>query len=274
MGYKGGWLMRLDVECCIALQAPWATPAVLMLTPQSGLGQTVVAESLTVDPASGLRLYNDLYGNHCHRLVLPAGPITVTATAIVDVPDEVDVDVTAPLTPFDELPDWVIQFCLPSRYCHSDVMRDQALEIVGTVLPGYPQVEAIRAWIASSVRYEYGTSDFSTTASDTFQTRAGVCRDFAHLGIALCRAIEIPARMVVGYLHELDPMDQHAWWEAYVGGRWYTFDATQAAAAGQPCRRRLRARRRRRRVHHAVRARRADVDEGVRQPGTRRAGAG
>ena len=232
VGYKG-W-MRLDVERRIALQAPWATPAVLMLTPQSGLGQTVVAESLTVDPASGLRLYSDLYGNHCHRLVLPAGPITSTATAIVEVPDEVDVDVTAPLTPFDELPDWVIQFCLPSRYCllptpcairpwRSSAPCSRATRRSRRFAPGSPRRFATNMAPATS----------PTTASDTFQTRAGVCRgDFAHLGIALCRAIEIPARMVVGYLHELEPMDQHAWWEAYIGGRWYTFDATQAQPRG------------------------------------------
>jgi transglutaminase-like putative cysteine protease len=82
------------------------------------------------------------------------------------------------------------------------------------------------------VKYKYGTSDASTSAVDTAKKRVGVCRDFSHLGIALCRALRIPARMVVGYLHELDPMDLHAWFEAYVGGRWYTFDATQKTPKG------------------------------------------
>ena len=99
-------------------------------------------------------------------------------------------------------------------------------------LPGYPQVEAIRAWIAANIRYEYNTSSASTSAIETLATGAGVCRDFAHLGIALCRAIDIPARMVVGYLHQLVPMDQHAWFEAFVGNRWYTFDATQTEPRG------------------------------------------
>ncbi len=138
----------------------------------------------------------------------------------------------APLTLAQDLPDGVIQFLLPSRYCQSDQLGKLALEIAGTATPGYDQAEAIRAWIYANVEYAYGTSDASTAALDTAERRVGVCRDFAHLGMALCRALNIPARMVVGYLYRLDPMDLHAWFEAFVGGRWYTFDATQAAPRG------------------------------------------
>ncbi|MDQ3469810.1 MAG: transglutaminase family protein, partial [Actinomycetota bacterium] len=99
-------------------------------------------------------------------------------------------------------------------------------------LPGYPQVEAIRSFIERNIVYQYGTSSMSTSAVETLEAGAGVCRDFAHLGIALCRSVDLPARMVVGYLHELQPMDQHAWFEAYVGGRWFTFDATQPTPRG------------------------------------------
>jgi transglutaminase-like putative cysteine protease len=224
--------VRLDVGCRIGVSALWPTPVVLMLSPQSGEGQTVVAEQFVIDPPSELREYVDRHGNRCQRLVLPAGSSRVSATAVVDTADHIDVDVTAPLTTLDTVPDWVLEFCLPSRYCQSDVLRAEAIGIVGDAMPGYPQVEAIRSWIAMSIRYEYGTSDTSTSALDTLRSGAGVCRDFAHLGIALCRAIEIPARMVVGYLHQLVPMDQHAWWEAYVGERWYTFDPTQAEPKG------------------------------------------
>ena len=132
----------------------------------------------------------------------------------------------------DEVPDWALQFLLPSRYCQSDLVFTNAVEITKDALPGYPQVEAIRSWIEREIRYEYGTSSPVTSAVDTLYSRAGVCRDFAHLGIALCRSLDIPARMVVGYLYELDPMDQHAWFEAYVGGRWFTFDATQREPRG------------------------------------------
>ena len=145
-----------------------------------------------------------------------------------------------------------------------------AVEITDGALPGYPQVEAIRAWIEREITYEYGTSSASTSAVETLQTRHGVCRDFAHLGIALCRCLDIPARMVVGYLHELDPMDLHAWFEAYVGGRWFTFDATQTAPQGQPRGGRLRAGRRRRRPRHPVRAAGDDHDGGARGTVVRR----
>ena len=123
-------------------------------------------------------------------------------------------------------------FLLPSRYCPSDKLESRAREIVGTASPGYGQVEAIRAWIQAHLEYRYGSSNVSTDAADTLAAGAGVCRDFAHVGIALTRALRIPARMVVGYLHQLEPMDLHAWFEAFVGGRWYTFDATQQQPRG------------------------------------------
>jgi transglutaminase-like putative cysteine protease len=126
----------------------------------------------------------------------------------------------------------VLEYLLPSRYCQSDKLGSFASEIVGSTPSAYDQVEAIRGWIHGNVEYRYGTSDASTSAEETAARRLGVCRDFAHLGIALCRSLSIPARMVVGYLHRLDPMDLHAWFEAYVAGRWYTFDATQEGPRG------------------------------------------
>jgi transglutaminase-like putative cysteine protease len=138
----------------------------------------------------------------------------------------------APFTIVQNLPDSALQYLLPSRYCPSDKLESRAREIVGTASPGYGQVEAIRAWIQAGIEYRYGTSDASTDAVATLERGAGVCRDFAHVGIAMTRAMRIPARMVVGYLLGLEPMDLHAWFEAYVGDRWYTFDATQAAPRG------------------------------------------
>jgi transglutaminase-like putative cysteine protease len=121
---------------------------------------------------------------------------------------------------------------LPSRYCPSDKMFKDAQKVVGDAKPGYDQVEAIRSFIHRSIEYRYGASDGSTSALETLRDKAGVCRDFAHLGISFCRALRIPARMVVGFLYKLDPMDMHAWFEAFVGGRWYTFDATQPEPRG------------------------------------------
>jgi len=224
--------VKLFVHSFIGFRASWGSPAVLIVSPQTGEGQNVISEELTIEPSTTVREFVDSYGNLCHRVWVPKGESSVTVHAVVETPDDIDVDMTAPRTPMDQVPDYVLEFCLPSRYCQSDMLATFTRGVVGDALPGYPQVEAIRAWIESSMRYEYGVSTVSTSVLETLQQRAGVCRDFAHLGIAMCRAIDIPARMVVGYLYRLDPMDQHAWWEAFVGGRWFTFDATQRFPKG------------------------------------------
>jgi transglutaminase-like putative cysteine protease len=224
--------VKLDIGCSMFLRALWATPAVLMLRPRSGDGQWVIAERYQIEPEVAVHEFTDAHGNLCQRIVVPEGPLTVSMEATVDTADVIDVDPTAPRVPIELVPDWALHFLLPSRYCQSDLVFHDAVEITRGALPGYPQVEAIRAWIEREVRYEYGTSSPQTSAVDTLHSRVGVCRDFAHLGIALCRSLDIPARMVVGYLHELQPMDQHAWFEAYVGGRWFTFDATQHEPRG------------------------------------------
>lgn len=224
--------MRLDVGCRLGFHAPWPIHAVVLLTPQSGDAQEVVTHDFAVDPPGTLVESIDPFGNLAHRVTFGRGPATVSIAATVDTADEIDVDMTAPRTAPEALPDWVVQFCLPSRYCESDSLTRLAAEITAGVLPGYPEVEAIRSWIATNIRYEYGVSLPTTSAQATLDAGAGVCRDFAHLGIALCRARQIPARMVVGWLHELVPMDQHAWFEAFVGGRWFTFDATQQQPRG------------------------------------------
>lgn len=225
--------MKLDVACSIGFSAPWPTPVVLILSPRSGEGQLVLHQEFVVEPFVPMREYVDSHGNLCHRLTMPTGRTAIAVRATVETADEIDVDFTAPRSVGDDIPDWALEFCLPSRYCQSDMLGDRARVITAGALPGYPQVEAIRSWIEHNVRYEYNTSSPSTSVLDTLESGTGVCRDFAHLGIALCRAIDIPARMVVGYLHELDPMDQHAWFEAYVGNRWFTFDATQKIPKGK-----------------------------------------
>ncbi len=142
-----------------------------------------------------------------------------------------------------DLPDNVLQFTLPSRYCESDLLGGKAREIIGFTetggsvpasgpATGYEQVERIRAWIHANFEYAYGTTDSSTSARDVLTSRRGVCRDYAHAAITLCRSLDIPARMVVGYLYDLKPMDMHAWFQAYLGGRWFTFDATQEEPKG------------------------------------------
>jgi transglutaminase-like putative cysteine protease len=224
--------MHLEVGCELTFDSTAPTPLVLMLRPRSGYGQWVAQEQYALAPMVPAVESVDGYGNLCQRLVAPAGRFVVTASAEVEAADAIDVHPDAPFTPVQDVPDGVLPFLLPSRYCQSDVLHERAQRIVEGVVPGYPQVEEIRLWIHTAIDYRHGASDASTSAVDTLDQRVGVCRDFAHLGIGLCRSLSIPARMVVGYLHRLEPMDLHAWFEAFVGGRWYTFDATQAQPRG------------------------------------------
>ena len=224
--------MHLNAGCEITFEVTAPTPMVLMLRPRSGYAQWVSQESYTLNPQVPAIEYVDSYGNLCQRLVAPIGNFVVSTRAGVQVADMIDVQPGAPFTSVQDLPDNVLQFLLPSRYCQSDQLGKLALEIVENTAPGYDQVAAIEAWIHTNIEYRYGVSDASTAALETAEGRIGVCRDFAHLGVALARSLSIPARFVVGYLYQLDPMDLHAWFEAYVGGRWYTFDATQASPRG------------------------------------------
>jgi transglutaminase-like putative cysteine protease len=224
--------MKLDAGCEIVYENAGLVPLVLMLRPRSGYGQWVMREEYLIEPHVPVTEYVDAHGNLCQRLVAPPGRFQIHTSARVETADAIDVRPGAPLILIENLPDGVLEFLLPSRYCQSDQLGQLAAEIVGDATPGYDQVEAIRAWINANLEYRYGASDTSTSALDTARSRVGVCRDFAHLGIALCRSLTIPARMVVGYLYRLEPMDLHAWFEAYVGWQWYTFDATQREPRG------------------------------------------
>ena len=190
------------------------------------------SETYRIDPWVPTTEYVDGYGNFCQRLVVPKGEMRLRVDATIETEADLAVAPGAFMTPIEALPDAALQFLLPSRYCASDKLRSRALEIAGGFAPGYAQIEAIRSWMHANLAYRYGSSDASTDAAATLDAGAGVCRDFAHVGIALTRSLYVPARMVVGYLLGLEPMDLHAWFEAHVGGRWYTFDATQAEPRG------------------------------------------
>lgn len=224
--------MQLNAGCELLFDAQGSTPLILMLRPRSGAGQWIIREEYQITPPVIVTEFTDMYGNLCQRVVAPEGPFSIHFSATVQTADVIDLAPGAPYTPVEDLPDDVLHYTLPSRYCQSDQLGDLANKITSTVEPGYDQADAIRQWIHDNVQYKYGTSDASTSAVDTATNRVGVCRDFTHLGISLCRALNIPARMVVGYLYQLDPMDLHAWFEAYVDGRWFTFDATQKEPRG------------------------------------------
>ena len=224
--------MKLKASCTMTLSAPTDCPLVAMLRPRSGQAQRMVSSGYTLQPSVPVNHYVDIYGNLCQRLIVPQGTMHMAFEVTMEVEADIAVAPDAPSTPIHLLPDDVLLYLLQSRYCPSDKMQEKARDIVGNASPGYAQVEEIRAWIRHNLLYQYGVSTATTDALDTLGHGAGVCRDFAHVGIALCRSLRIPARIVVGYLWQLDPMDLHAWFEAFVGGRWYTFDATQQAPRG------------------------------------------
>jgi transglutaminase-like putative cysteine protease len=223
--------MRLTADLLLETNASNSVPCILMLHPQSGDGQVIEKNELKTSLPCPQREYMDVYGNLCLRTMIPAGPFRLENNIVAVCADEVEVDPTATFVLMQDLPDDVLQFTLPSRYCESDLLGEKAREIVGAAI-GYEQVERIRSWIHDNFEYAYGTTDSSTSARDVLTSRKGVCRDYAHAGIALCRSLDIPARMVVGYLYGLKPMDMHAWFQAYLGGRWFTFDATQEDPKG------------------------------------------
>jgi transglutaminase-like putative cysteine protease len=223
----------LRASCDIAFDVSVETPFILMLRPRSGVQQWIARESYTFKPSHIHAVeYTDYYGNLCQRLTAPVGEFSIRTSADILTADDVDVAPGAPFDDVQHLPNHVLTYLLPTRYCESDRFIDLGKAIVGSALPGYDQVAAIENWIRDNIRFNSDSPHFQLSATEVNQQGEGVCRDLAHLGIALCRGLCIPARMVVGYLYELNPMDFHAWFEAYVGGRWYTFDPTQSAPKG------------------------------------------
>ena len=224
--------MWLRTICDLAFNITGPTPFVLMLRPRSGAQQWVAREEYRLEPSVPVLEFTDDYGNLCQRLIAPTGAFEVYTSAEVMTADFIDQASGAPFIEIQNLPNAVLSYLLPSRYCESDRFHQMASEITAGQMSGYDQVGAIVRWLRDTINYSPGSSDVPVSAAEVNSRQVGVCRDLAHLGIALCRSLSIPARMVVGYLHQLEPMDLHAWFEAYVGGRWYTFDATQAELMG------------------------------------------
>ncbi len=222
----------LRTGCDIVFEVSIATPFILMLRPRSGLHQWVARESYTLNPSLQAIEFTDNYGNLCQRLVAPPGEFSIHTSADILTDGNIDIGTGAAFEEVQALPDTVLTYLLPSRYCEADRFIELGQQIVAGVAPGYDQVAAIEHWIRQNIRFNPDASQFQLSAVEVNQQGEGVCRDLAHVGIALCRGLCIPARMVVGYLYGLVPMDFHAWFEAYVGGRWYTFDATQPHAIG------------------------------------------
>ena len=224
--------MWLHTTCDLIFEITVPTPFILMLRPRSGAQQWIAREEYRIKPSVPVFEFTDNYGNLCQRLIAYNGTFAIYTAADVMTADQSDQAPGAPFVNIESLPDTVLSYLLPSRFCESDRFGDLANSITAGQLPGYDQVRAIETWLRNTIRYTPESSDIPVSAVEINLKQSGVCRDLSHLGIALCRSLSIPARLVVGYLYGLDPMDLHAWFEAYVAGRWYTFDATQSELRG------------------------------------------
>lgn len=192
--------------------------------------QTIGEEALLLNPAVNFETFTiGQEGIQVYRLFVEAGELQLQYDAQVELcPDRYDTAGIAE-TNFWQLPYEVLPYLNPSRYCESDRLAHFALRTFGAIPPGYSRVNAICDWINANLDYQAGSSGESTSACDVLIQRVGVCRDYAHLAIALCRALCIPARYISGYAVGLQPPDFHGFFEAYLGSRWYLFDATRMA---------------------------------------------
>ncbi|MCC4212293.1 transglutaminase family protein [Leeuwenhoekiella parthenopeia] len=224
--------MRLRTGCNLKFEIATPTPFILMLRPRSGSQQWVEQQEYEIDPGTPVYEFTDDYGNLCQRLTAPCGMFSIKTSSVVVTSDYTDEAYGAEFVEIQNLPDSVLSYLLPSRYCESDCFNELAVSITQGEILGYNQVAAITNWLRSNIKYIPGSNNEPLSAIQVNTNGYGVCRDLAHLGIALCRSLSIPARIVVGYLYNLQPMDMHAWFEAYVGNRWYTFDATQMGSTG------------------------------------------
>jgi transglutaminase-like putative cysteine protease len=224
-------LRRVRVGCDFTYVAEVDTPVIFQVRPGESRLIAIEGERWSSDPAIAVRGYTDLYGNPCVRAVLPAGRSSFGYDAVATCPDATeDADLDAPECTPDQLPDQTLVYLLPSRYCLPDVLGDEAWSRFGGLAPGYRRVQSICAHVHNHLTFQYGSTTARSTAADVNLARFGVCRDFTHLAISFCRALNIPARYVFGYLPDMDvptdpaPMDFAAWMEVWLGQRWWTFD--------------------------------------------------
>ncbi|MDX7953289.1 transglutaminase family protein [Lichenihabitans sp. Uapishka_5] len=222
-------LIRYGYDIAIDCYEP--TPLVSMMSLHSDrLKDLLAPEVATTSPHIPTTTYHDLYGNLCRRMMVPAGTLTLGGDATIrdsGLHDPVFAD--APETPVGQLPNECLIFLLASRYCETDLLSQIAWNRFGSVTPGWPRVQAICDFVNKHIRFDYQQARSTRTAFQAFEEQVGVCRDFAHLAIALCRCMNIPARYINGHLGDIgvpvvDPMDFSAWIEVYLDGRWMTFD--------------------------------------------------
>jgi transglutaminase-like putative cysteine protease len=220
----------IRVGCSFVQVATIPTHAVLQVEPRRDAGGRLVEDTWDNDPPATGTTYVDLYGNLCRRLTIPEGRSSLSYDAVMEVDGSPDpVRAGAQEVAAEDLPSDALVFTLPSRYCPSDVLADEAWALFGSVSPGWSRVQAICDWVHDEIEYRHGSTP-RTTAVEVYETRTGVCRDLAHLAVTFCRAFSIPARYAFGYLPDIAvpppyvPMDFFAWMEVLLDDRWWTFD--------------------------------------------------
>ncbi len=217
-----------SIDCELSYEVSAPTEFIFQIHVLQGMDQALLDESVDLPPAVKPHIYADPTLKHRFlRLSVPEGDFALRYRATVRRSYEPP-SLQAPEIPISELPDDILHNLMPTRYCESDLLGHAARKMFGEHEPGYARVQAIADWIHDNVDYQLGSTESTTTASDVFRDRAGVCRDFAHLGTTFCRALNIPARLVVGYAGLDDgEADFHAIFEAWLGHRWVMFDATR-----------------------------------------------
>jgi transglutaminase-like putative cysteine protease len=225
-------LIKISVGYELIFELPQPTPMIAVLgTHFSRASDVLVPDSLTTTPTLPIAAYRDLFGNWCSRIRSPGGTLRLFGDGLVQ--DSGLPDVVAPSAhqhAVEELPAETIGFLLGSRYCETDRLSDTAWQLFGGTPSGWARVQAICDYVHGHIQFGYQHARPTKTAWEAFTEGNGVCRDFAHLAIAFCRCMNIPARYCTGYLGDIGippqdaPMDFAGWFEAYLGGRWYTFD--------------------------------------------------
>ena len=229
---KNGVSMRIRVGSELRFEFPQPTPMIVMLNVHfSRFSDLEAPDSLMAIPSVPIEGYRDSFGNWCNRLVAPAGHFTLSTNAVIrdpGVPDPIALD--ALQHQVQHLPADTLQFLLGSRYCETDRLSDEAWRLFGHTPLGWPRVQAICDFVHDHIVFGYEHSRPTRTAFEAYVERRGVCRDYAHLGVAFCRCLNIPTRYCTGYITDIGlpppyaPMDFSAWMEVYLGGRWHAFD--------------------------------------------------
>jgi transglutaminase-like putative cysteine protease len=224
--------MLIQVGYELVFYCPQETPMILMVNVHYSRASDIVTPDLLItDPETPITAYRDGFGNWCTRIGAPIGRIRLTSTGVVRDSGQTDVlTPSAQQHPLQELPEDSLVFLLGSRYCETDLLSDAAWSRFGQTTPGWSRVQAICDFVHNHIVFDYQKARPTRTAWEAFNERVGVCRDYAHLAIALCRCMNIPARYCTGYLGDMGTlppyglMDFAAWIEVYLGGAWHTFD--------------------------------------------------